>query len=253
MKFSNDYRITCIVGCPGSGKSSTAQYIILDCLKKGKKVFSNMSFYGAYKLELEDLGKYALTNENEECVLIIDEAGICFNNRDWNSLPKNVLEFLKYHRHYRCDVYFFSQAADMDKSIRDLSQNWYKVIKLPLFLNRYSALIPVKVELVVNGGHWDLSYMPENNFFSWKIIPIYKTWKFYNSFSRKELLTKDFKKWEVEISKKRSFLIQFFLFLKEYIYKIRNTINKMLFFRKKRDKIIKNLKDGEYYEDFYMK
>lgn len=128
-KLSNNYNITCIVGSPGSGKSATAQYIILDCLKQGKKVWSNMSFYGAYKLDLNDLGKFNFTDIDEEGVFIIDEAGISFNSRNWEKLSQNVIEFLKYHRHYRLDIYFFSQGDDIDKSVRTLSQKWYKVIK----------------------------------------------------------------------------------------------------------------------------
>ena len=207
---------------------------------------------------MEDLGVFELTSENEECVLIIDEAGICFNNRDWKGLPKNVLEFLKYHRHYRCDVYFFSQAADMDKSIRDLSQTWYKVIKLPLLLNKFSALIPIDVQLVVAGGHWDLNYVPDNNIFAWKYIPIYKTWKYYNSFSRHNLDIKKYEKWDVLINDNNaSFFERLFkkitnIFISIF-YKLKNFINKILFRKKLRKKIIQNLDDGEYYEDFLYK
>lgn len=237
----------------GSGKSSTAQYIILDNISKGKKVFSNMSFFGAYKLDLDDLGKYDLVDENEECVLIIDEAGICFNNRDWKGLPKNVLEFLKYHRHYRCDVYFFSQAADMDKSIRDLSQSWYKVIKLPLLLNKFSALIPVDVTLVVQGGDWKLNYEPNRNIFNWVYIPIYKTWKYYNSFSRPTLEKKEFVLWDVKVKNKESILKKIKNSSKIIIDKITLFLKKLFFKNKIRKKIYQNLSDGEYYEDFLEK
>lgn len=245
----DDYKITCFVGSPGSGKSSTAQYIILDCLKKNKKVWSNMPFYGAYKLDLDDLGKYELTKEGEEGVLIIDEAGIAYNSREWKGLPKNVLEFLKYHRHYRLDVYFFSQADDMDRAIRSLSQQWYKIIKLPLLLNRFSALIPVEVQLVIKGGEWALDYVANPNIFSWTYIPIYKTWGFYDSFSRKPLLSKEFEKWDINITPKINIISKFKNKISLFLKKFFNFIKKILFKKKINDKIKKNLKDGEYFNN----
>ena len=207
-KLSNNYNITCIVGSPG--KSATAQYIILDCLKQGKKVWSNMSFYGAYKLDLNDLGKFNFTDIDEEGVFIIDEAGISFNSRNWEKLSQNVIEFLKYHRHYRLDIYFFSQGDDIDKSVRTLSQKWYKVIKLPFpIFHPYSALIPVDVSLNIVQGQWKLEYVADKSIFSWRFIPIFKSFIYYDSYSRPNLQKKEFEKWDVKVkeNKKKKFHI----------------------------------------------
>ena len=203
-KLSNNYNITCIVGPPGSGKSATAQYLILDCLKQNKKVWSNMPFYGAYKLDLNDLGEVNFTEIDEEGVFIIDEAGISFNSRQWEKLSQNIIEFLKYHRHFRLDIYFFSQGDDIDKSIRTLSQQWYKVVKLkfPIF-HPYSALIPVSVSLNIVNGQWKLEYKADASIFSWRFIPIYKTFGYYDSFSRPSLPDKEFEKWDIKVKEKQ--------------------------------------------------
>ena len=188
----------------GSGKSATAQYIILDCLRQGKKVWSNMSFYGAYKLDLNDLGKFNFTDIDEEGVFIIDEAGISFNSRNWEKLSQNVIEFLKYHRHYRLDIYFFSQGDDIDKSVRTLSQKWYKVIKLPFpFFHPFSALIPVNVSLNIVQGQWKLEYIADKSIFNWRFIPIFRSFMYYDSYSRPNLETKQFEKWDVKVKENK--------------------------------------------------
>ena len=62
--------------------------------------------------------------------LIIDEAGVEFNNRDYKAFPKPAIKFFKYHRHYGVSVDVFSQSfEDMDVTIRRLAQNFYVVRK----------------------------------------------------------------------------------------------------------------------------
>lgn len=223
-KLKNNYKITCIVGSPGSGKSATAQYLILKNLKEGKKVWSNMSFYGAMKLDLNDLGKVNFTEKDEEGVFIIDEAGISFNSRQWDKLSTDIIEFLKYHRHYRLDIYFFSQGDDMDKSIRTLSQQWYKVIKLPIPFFKFSALIPVDVSLDIIDGQWKLAYKQDSFFLGWWFIPIYKSFKYYDSYSRPNLPEKDFKFWEVQVKEKNKNKIQ--ILFDKFCYFLKNAKNK---------------------------
>ena len=84
---------------------------------------------------------------------------------------------------------------------------------------------------------------------------VYRVWKFYNSFSRKQLQKKEFENWEVDINKKDGLfnINKLFIIFKKLLYNAKNFINKLLFFKKKRERIYKNLKDGEYYEDFLNK
>lgn len=86
-------------------------------------------YIGAMELDFNDLLKYEFTKDNEEGVIIIDEAGIYINNRDWEKLSKDVINFMKLHRHFRIDVYIFSQGEDIDITFRRLAHQWFKIVK----------------------------------------------------------------------------------------------------------------------------
>lgn len=196
-----DYCITCLVGATGSGKTSVAQYITLQNYNNNIPVWSNVPLYGAKILDFKDLLKYEFTNENmKEGVFIIDEAGICLNNRDWEKLEKDVIKFFKLHRHFRISVYIFSQGEDIDITFRRLAHKWYKLKKLPF---GFTALIPVINNLTIKDGKWCLTYEIERNFLFWKYIPIFKTWQFFNSFSVPNLPKKDFETWDVAKSESK--------------------------------------------------
>lgn len=147
-------------GVPGSGKTTYAAFLarqaakesivirlcrrwpnkftnwILSgrCFKRSYPVWSNVPISGTFKLDAKkDLGTYMV----QDGKLIIDEAGVEFNNRDYKSLPRNVIKFLKYHRHYGMSVDVFSQShEDMDVTLRRLAQNFYVVRRsaIPFFI-----------------------------------------------------------------------------------------------------------------------
>lgn len=138
-------------GVPGSGKTTFAAYltkwalhenaIIRFCrknqnfltlpilkskyLKRRIPVYSNVPITGAYKLDAKaDIGKFMIENAK----VIIDEAGIEYNNRNYKSFPPESVYFYKYHRHYQVSVDVFSQSyEDMDVTLRRLAQNFYVV------------------------------------------------------------------------------------------------------------------------------
>ena len=114
-------------GVPGAGKTTFAAYLTKHDLKRGIPVWSNVPITGAYKLEpKDDIGKYMIAGGR----VIIDEAGLEYNNRDFKAFSKDSLYFYKYHRHYQLAVDVFSQGYDdMDKKIRTLAQKLYVVKK----------------------------------------------------------------------------------------------------------------------------
>ena len=216
MAFSftkpKEYFMTCVVGVPGTGKTSTAQLLVLEALKRGENVWSNVPLAGAYKVDIEDIGTFdwstldAEGNRNDGGLLIIDEAGLVANNRDWKGFPKGFLEFLKLHRHYKVDVYFFSQGVDMDVSIRRLSTRWYKFSKcrIPLIGHNYTNIIPVVSDIVINNGKFDLVYTAKDGFIDIKRMPIYKSFGLFDSFSTPDLPIVEFKKWSEIIIRKHN-------------------------------------------------
>ena len=147
MRFSNKCGIQIFFGMIGSGKTTFAASIARKALKHHIRVFSNMPIKGAYKLDLADLGHYDMDNS----ILLIDEAGIDFDNREFskNFKDKKRLEFFKLIRHCHSAIYLFSQSwSDMDCKIRNLAgKYWY--VKRSLIPWTVCA-IPVKKSFGIN-------------------------------------------------------------------------------------------------------
>lgn len=181
-------------GVPGSGKTTFATHLARKDLKRKRKVYSNVPITGTYAVNCkEDLGVYDISNGR----LIIDEAGIEFNNRDFKKFSDDALYFFKYHRHYRVQIDVFSQGFDdMDKKIRTLAQELYVVKKslIPFFV----VAIPIGKRIGINELSKDI--IDEYFFYPWftfkrKYCFMPFTWKYFNSYSHKELKTKDFPLW----------------------------------------------------------
>lgn len=189
-KLCKKSKITIYFGVPGSGKSTIACRIARKKLKKKIDVYSNFAIKGTYKLEKEDIGKYQIENS----LLIFDEAGVDFDNRNWKvNFNKDQVYFLKNHRHYKDDIIFFSQNLDMDVKIRNLSDDLRIVKKsiIPFFVVERS----IKKTIGINPDTKQLEDVYCYKFLSrkWYFMP--KSWKYFNSYTRKELASKVFEKY----------------------------------------------------------
>ena len=67
----------------------------------------------------------------EDCLIIIDEAGVDFDNRKMKMTDEQVY-FFKNHGHYQADIAFFSQSTDVDIKIRKLAVCHYEIKRFPL-------------------------------------------------------------------------------------------------------------------------
>ena len=205
-------------GVPGSGKSTFAAYLTRESLressiirfckkhdnkltrkildsnlfKRSTDVYSNVPITGAFRLDARsDLGFYDISNSK----IIIDEAGIEYNNRDFKSFPKESIYFYKYHRHYRTSIDVFSQSYDdMDITLRRLAQNFFVVKKslFPFFIviKRFRRKIGVNEQSQIA----DI-YSNGVPVFDSKWIFCPPLWKMFNSYSTKKLPSKEFEKW----------------------------------------------------------
>ena len=178
-------------GVPGSGKTTFAAYLtkwalhenvlirfcrkhpnrltalLLDSryLKRRIDVFSNVPITGAYQLNAkEDIGHFMI----EDAKIIIDEAGIEYNNRNYE---------------------------DMDVTLRRLAQNFYVVRRSLVPFCVVARRIRRKVGVDEHTKQiMDLYAMG---------VPIIDTrrifapslWKLFNSYSRKELPKKNWPVW----------------------------------------------------------
>lgn len=142
-------------GTPGSGKSLHTASLIYHRLqnnkavvanfpinfdairkkkKKGKSIDFPFLYYDNLDLSPSVLVKYARVYfggkpiKEGAIVLIVDEAQIIFNSRDWNAAGRrDWLKFFTQHRKYGFDVVLVAQYDDMlDKQIRALIE--YEVI-----------------------------------------------------------------------------------------------------------------------------
>lgn len=178
-------------GVPGSGKTTFAAWLTKRDLRHGGKVWSNVPITGAYVLDpKEDIGQYMICDGR----VIIDEAGIEYNNRDFKKFSEEALYFYKYHRHYELAVDVFSQGFDdMDKKIRTLAQRLYVVKKsiFPWFVYRRQIRKKVGINEFSKEIIDEYEFVP----FSRKYIFCPPLWKSFNTISRKQLIEKDWPTW----------------------------------------------------------
>lgn len=206
-------------GVPGSGKTTFAAHLTkwalhenfiislcrkhdnaLSCfilrsgyLKRRIDVYSNVPITGAYVLNAKsDIGNYMIENAK----IIIDEAGIEYNNRNFKSFPQEAIYFYKYHRHYQTSVDVFSQSfEDMDVTLRRLAQNFYVVRKslVPFCVVarriRRKVGVDDQTKQIADLYAMGLPVLDTKRIFS---PPL---WKMFNSYSRKELPVKDWQIW----------------------------------------------------------
>ena len=206
-------------GVPGSGKTTFAAYLtkwalhenvlirfcrkrpnrltnlLLNsrCLKRRIDVFSNVPITGAYQLNAkEDIGRFMI----EDAKIIIDEAGIEYNNRNYKTFSQEAIYFYKYHRHYKTSVDIFSQSyEDMDVTLRRLAQNFYVVRRSLVPFCVVARRIRRKVGVDEHTKQiMDLYAMGVPIIDSRRIFAP-SLWKLFNSYSRKELPQKDWPVW----------------------------------------------------------
>lgn len=207
-------------GVPGSGKTTFAAYLTKQCLKEspiirlcrrwpdnpicarilaGKrfrratKVYSNVPITGAYRLDPKgDVGHYMIDNGK----VIIDEAGIEYNNRNFKTFPPEAIYFYKYHRHYQTSVDVFSQSyEDMDVTLRRLAQNFYVVRKSLVPFCVTCRLIRRKVGVDENTHQIADLYSMGLPVLDTRRIFSPPLWHMFNSYSRKELPAKAWEVW----------------------------------------------------------
>lgn len=173
--------ISLYTGSVGSGKSYHALSLALDWCVKGKNVIANFpvkppsKFHGKrhekywqrilsrwdFQMEFTPELLIAKSFENEwfgkesQCLVVIDEAGILFNSRDWQTAAgsrKKWIQFLSQSRKFGYDFVFVCQSDRMiDRQIRGLVEyevrhrkannsfflSWLSWFKISLFLYVY--------------------------------------------------------------------------------------------------------------------
>lgn len=125
----SDIKMIIKYGFPGTGKSVD---IVRECLlarKKHRRVYANVEDLDVPGVEIfstDDYGKYRFYGD---CLVLIDEASIAFNNRNWKEFTDNI-EYTKLHRHDKARIILYSQSPeDMDVTLRRLTQEAWDMKK----------------------------------------------------------------------------------------------------------------------------
>ena len=125
-KYLNPYKLIMVFGKKGTGKSTLLTKLALSYYMQGRKVFSTETIPGTYKIDYKDIGYKMFPPDS---VILIDEVGMIWDNRNFKSFDTRVRDWFKLQRHYHCTVYLFSQTFDIDKKLRDLTDEMYLVEK----------------------------------------------------------------------------------------------------------------------------
>lgn len=117
-------------GLPGAGKTTMMVYQALKCKKSGryKNIYCNVhiAVEGVTYIDNECIGKYNLA----DCAILIDEATLFADNRDYKNFDKGKITFFLEHRHYSADVFLYTQQWDgIDRKIRVITDRVYYVYK----------------------------------------------------------------------------------------------------------------------------
>ena len=121
-KYINPYKLTMVFGKKGSGKSTLLVRLAFQYLSLGWNVFSTEHIPGCYHIDYKDIGFKMIPPHS---VLLIDEVGMIWDNRNYKNFQAEVRDWFKLQRHYKVKVYLFSQTFDIDKKLRDLTDDMF--------------------------------------------------------------------------------------------------------------------------------
>ena len=135
-KYKQKYQLNMVIGKPGSGKSTMYAKLAHRYLSRGYHVYGTdpVTVYIKDKktrkkvpvqvkaIKVDQLYRYQFP---EDSVILVDEGGTVFHNRNFKNFDKRNVLFFKRYRHDKLIIWFWSQSFDIDLVIRNLvSQFW---------------------------------------------------------------------------------------------------------------------------------
>lgn len=187
-RFDNPYKLVMIWGKKGSGKTTLAAKLAQKHIHNGQLVFSNAEIYGTYFLDPKDIG-YRQFPVNS--VVIVDEASLIWDNRNFKSFDQNIGRWFRLQRQSRVTTYLLSQNFDIDKKLRDLCDEMFLCQNLFGFLTVAKKIRKIpklhKASKSDDGSKQSEGFITEDyryyfiTSWIWTYIPRYI--KFFSSFS----------------------------------------------------------------------
>lgn len=121
-RYRNPYKLIMVFGKKGSGKTTFLTKTAMQAIKHGKTVYSTVKVPGAILFDVNLIGAYTFP---EDSVILIDEVGMIWDNRNYKNFRTDVRDYFKLQRQYRNTVYLFSQTFDVDVKLRNLTDAMY--------------------------------------------------------------------------------------------------------------------------------
>lgn len=153
-------------GLPGAGKTTLLASFAVKAMKskRYKHVYCNvhLNIDGIQHITPRDLMVYAI----EDGLILFDEASVDFFGRNYKQLQMNVVEYFLLHRHARVDICVFSQANNIDKVIRSISDHCYYIYKpllTGLWFTKYyripfDMILPKKEKTAEGNGDGSINF-----------------------------------------------------------------------------------------------
>ena len=188
-RWMNPYKLYLVFGKKGSGKSTYLCRLAFKYMKKGYAVYTNMydmMIPGVRLFDIDQLGDFVPCQNS---LLLLDEVGMIWDNRNYKNFKPSVRDFFKLQRHYKVICYLASQTFDVDKKLRDLTDgmilniNVLNVFSLGKTIRRHITLTQSTSEAESRIAE-DLKFTP---FWNWHLTYIPKWAKLFNSYDVPEL------------------------------------------------------------------
>lgn len=115
-------------GLPRSGKTTVAVALARKYVAQGKDVYVNFpcKVKGTIHIQNEWIGKYDMENG----VIIIDEASIFADSRNYKKFSKDLVDFFCLHGHWNNRIILLCQIYNrVDSTIRQMAERLYLVKK----------------------------------------------------------------------------------------------------------------------------
>lgn len=175
-----------LFGVKGAGKNTLLTKWSIKYNRLGYTVYSDSEIFNTYKLDTNWIGKYDFPKNS---VLLIQEAGITWDNRNFKSFPSEVRDFFKLQRHKNVIVVLASQSFDVDKKLRDLTDEMYLIVP---FMRIFSIAKKINKKITIHKADKNDDSANQESFltesysfdlpFFWKFTYIPRYVKYFNSF-----------------------------------------------------------------------